>query len=242
MLTLRRLADVVFDALDRAPSSTNSIEFLVNEAGVAWCNAHEWGYLRRRRTELSLEPETTVYGLGEDLVTVESIIDPDHQRYVPTLLPRPEFELWKAEYLAMTTTLWVGTVYDGAIGGVPQKVLEMHPAPSTERGLIVIYTGTWSPVDDLDDVVDIPVQLEPAFTEWVRAWAVAREKKAGMAEALTIVKQNPVVADAMQREGREVRAIPPRMGPVGAQFTSGRWMREAQSAPSFTSWFWSFGR
>lgn len=242
MLTLRRLADVVFDALDRAPSSTNSIEFLVNEAGVAWANAHEWGYLRRKRMEVAIEPGTTVYALGPDLITVDALIDPDYQRYVPTLLPRPEFELWKAESLTMTTTMWVGTVYDAVLDGLPQKALEVYPAPSTTRSLIVIYTGTWTEVDAMDDAVDIPVQLEPAFMEWVRSYAMAREKKASMAEALALAKANPLVADAMQREGREVRAIPPRLGPVGAAFETNRWMREAQQRRTFTSWFWSFGR
>lgn len=242
MLTLERLQDLVFDVLGRAPSSTNAIELLVNEAGIAWCNAHDWGYLRRRKLEVPLVDGQGAYALGTDVVTVESVIDPSIPGWAPELLPRPEFEELRAYESTVVSAWWNGTIYDDTVGGLAQKVLEIHPTPTSARTLVLIYRGTWRPVDKRGVALDIPVQLEPAFVEWIMSWAEAREKRLPRLEALKRAKENPVVQDAMSREGRESRAISPRPGPVGRNFADQQILRGSPGRTFQDDWYGGYLR
>lgn len=231
MLTLQRLQQHLADMLNRQLSSSNSIELLVNEAGIAWCNFHAWGYLSRRRRLIPFVPDQTVYGLGPDLKRVRSIVDPEYPVWMPELMQRPEFDEWRERLSSVGDYWWSGTVYDDVVDGVPQKVLEVYPAPSRERDVSLIYTAGWLAVDASNEPIDLPQQLEPAFVEFVRAFAAAREKRTTMAAAMEELKQNDVIMAAMRSESTELPWLAPTLGQVGHRFLGRRRGREVTFGP-----------
>lgn len=231
MLNLRILNDHVFDALNRAPSSSNSIELLANEAGIAWCNANAWGYLRRRRRELAFVADQTVYALGADVVELQSLSDPSFRMYSPRLVTRSEFEAIRTGLGGTLRGVWIGTVFDSVEDDVAQKVLEVYPAPTSARSVVMIYTGGWEQVDDREAAIDLPQQLEPAFVEWVRLYAMGREAKLTMLEAVERAKASPLMRDAMAREGNEVPSLPAPIGRIGMAYSRARGARYSDPNP-----------
>lgn len=231
MLTLQRLKEHVRDMLNRMPSGSNSIELLVNEAGIAWCNMHAWGYLNRRRRLIPFVADQTVYGLGPDLKRIRSLVDPEYPVWQPELMQRSEFDEFRERLSSVGDYWWSGTVYDDSVDGVPQKVLEVYPAPSRPRDISLIFTGGWLAVDTLDEAIDIPQQLEPAFVEFVRAYSNAREKRQTMAVAMEELKQNDIIKAAMRSESTELPWLSPTLGNVGHRFLGRTRGREVTFGP-----------
>lgn len=244
MLNLAILGGHILDALNRHPAASNSVELLVNEAGTAWCNANAWGYLRRRRREVVFVAGQASYPLGADLVEVQSITDLAQRGVCPLLVTRSEFETQRAVGGGIGYGgAWVGTVYDGLDGGVAQKLLEVFPTPTATQTIVLIYTGGWARVNESEEPIDLPQQLEPAFIEWVRHYAMGREAKMPMAEAIALAQASPIVRDAMAREGRETPFLPASLGRVGVTFrraAAGRFSDPNPYGPNLARpWGWS---
>lgn len=218
VLTLKEVADHIEDQLELSPAGTNRPELLVNEAGVAWCNASGWAYLRRRVRDIELSTAATVYPLGADFRELESIVDPEFPVWEPDLMPRSEFEVYKKRIVTATDTWWAGTIYDSVVSEVPQKVLELFPVPRTARTLTITYTAGWTRVDETDDVIDLPQQLEPAFVGWIRHYAEGREKRKDINEHMAAFKRSPVFMDAEAREGAELPFLEAPLGQSGERF------------------------
>lgn len=234
-LTLDRLHDHIFDALDREPSSTNSPELLVNEAGVAWCNANGWRYLRRKRKSLELVIGQSIYGLGEDFRELVSITDTAYPALGVDLVTITELE--EIRSLAYSApNAYCATVYDGSVGGVSQSVLELFPVPAAARAFTLIYRGGWAPVDQQNDTIELPPHLEPPFVEWVRTYAEAREKKLKMPEVIALCKASPIFQDAAARDGSELPYKMPEMGNVGHRYATRGFGSDIVVGPSGLRW------
>lgn len=177
-LTLANLSEVVDKELGREPGRS-TMESLINEAGEAWVNAHDWFYLKERSGELTLVAETEDYKLPAGLRSLMNTLYRPDSLYLP--IPVIDFESFTVErerYLSSTyrTTNPVAVVrWDTKTGDDrPGLYLSVYPASLAER-VVYRYHAGWLPLDEQADVADIPAPLVQPFTEWVRRYAMARE-------------------------------------------------------------------
>lgn len=217
MLTLERLRSHVVAALGRQPAGANSIEYLVNEAGQAWSNLKAWPYQSGQRMVLALVPGQVVYGLGVAFLELQKLVDSTGYANEARLVARAAFEELRELYPQAQHPMWSGTIYDGAVAGVPQKVLEIHPAPVAASELIVVYRRGWTPVSTLEEPIELPAQLEPAFLSFVELYARGRERKLPLEEAMRLAATSDLVQAAMFVDGNQLPAQYPRLGRIGRQ-------------------------
>lgn len=177
-LTLDDLALVVREELGRDPSRSTA-EALVNEAGESWVNAHSWGYLRNRSQDLAVTAGVESYQLG---LGVHAIIDIHRPETPYRDVHLVDFDAWTREkYRYLSDTIWsyeplATTVFDTRDGDEqPRLYLDVFPVRSTETWRIV-YEAGWVPMTDGGDQADLPYFLVPPFREWVRMYALSREK------------------------------------------------------------------
>ena len=176
-LTLANLAEAVFQELGRDPGRS-TMEALINEAGEAWVNLAEWFYLKERSSEIQLVAGTETYQLSP------GVQDLHRELYRPDVYYQPiqivDHETYLAEkdrYLSANFRLYnplAGVWWDTKEGDDrPRLYLNIYPTDLGER-VTYRYRAGWLPLDEQDDVADIPAPLVQPFVEWVRRYAVAR--------------------------------------------------------------------
>lgn len=178
-LDLASLRKIVREELGRDPGKS-TYEDLINEAGEAWVNAAEWSYLRDRFLDLDVTSEVESYRLKLGVRSVIRILRPDsiYSREV-VLLDYDAFEAERSRYFARQGRQFnpiAATVHDQREGDDRKRVyLELFPVTITERLRIIVEAG-WLPLDNSEDVADLPGSVATAFRGWLRTYALHREK------------------------------------------------------------------
>lgn len=231
-LTLNSLREVVQKELDREPGQS-TFESLINEAGEAWVNMFEWAYLRQRSQRLTLEAGVESYRLGLGVRSVSTLYRPDtYYRPIDVV----DFTTWTAEkerYFAGLTRLYdpLATVHwDTREGDTePRLYLSLFPATNAED-VVFEYEAGWLPLDDSDDVADIPGPLAQSFREFLRRYASARETdKTTVDQVLASFMQGPQGLIARRSSNEHTGQIHPGDGAVGARYR--RMKRHAGGQP-----------
>lgn len=231
VLTLATLAEEVRQELGRTPARSTS-EALVNEAGEAWVNAHSWKYLRDRRQEISLVVGTEDYRLALGVRDVRGVLHRKNSVWHP--IPLIDYESFTTErerflsevnntFTPLATLRW--DTLDGDTQ--PRLYLQVYPATLTET-VQVQYQAGWLPLDLADDVADIPPPLEQPFKEWVRRYALGREKMPSFSTdaALQTFFGGPAGYRAKTVDAQHVNRIVPAPGAVGARMARSRARRD----------------
>lgn len=224
-LTLASLKETVQEELGRGPARSTS-EALVNEAGEAWVNAHEWRYLRDRSQDLNIEVGVESYRLGLGVRSVEAVYRPDSHYCEVPIIDFAAFEGERQQFLARSQYLQdpIGTVrWDTKEGDErPRLYLELFPIEFAERFVIRFHAG-WLPLDEMEDVADIPGPLSTAFLHWLRMYANHREfpDQYGLGALDTLMRSN-VFRKAMSIDGEAAGRIIPAPGGAGAYYNRHR--------------------
>lgn len=226
-LTLASLTETVRQELGRTPARSTAEE-LVNEAGEAWVNLHEWRYLQAREGELSLVDGTSLYRLGKGVRAVNTSlrrpnsIDPpipvlsqqDFFRFKRTWLSEISFQLRQ-----IATTRWTQQEGDAQ----PYLYIELYPANLNETVYYTFDAG-WLPLDNPSDQADIPGPLAHGFVTFIRSYAMAREKpQMGTVEqAAANFLAAPIGRSAMTIDGESDGEIIATPGGVGELYRGTR--------------------
>lgn len=233
LLTLASLVRVATQELGRTPAKSTAEE-LVNEAGEAWVNAHPWRYLRDRSQDINIVDGQNLYRLplgvrsvGEFLLRPDSVYQPipivNYEAFIS------EKERWLSEVerqltpIATTTFKRLPAAENGDPSGKDDDRLrfyiELYPANFTER-VVVTFNAGWLPLDNASDEADIPPHLSRGFTEWMRRFAMAREKPdtGPMDVAQLQFFEGPVGMEAKRVDGEGAGTIVPTLGGVGKRY------------------------
>lgn len=223
MLTLRSLTESVRQELGRDPARS-SAEELVNEAGAAWVDAHEWQYLRARSLTIDLVPTESRYALPDYVEDVATSLDRPNSVWTPIpIYDFPTFSSEKERYLASIGREFqpIATSYFATQGSdnAYRLFIEIFPAGVTET-VSLDYTAGWKPLNKSSDTADVPLPLQRAFREWVRRYASGREKQPQM--NIDTMHQTffsgPVGMNAMKKDGMVSGALTPRAAASGMYF------------------------
>lgn len=177
LLTHERLQSIVHEELGRGPARS-TYEQLINEAGEAWVNAHEWRYLRDRSQEIAAVAGVEEYAMGLGVRAVTALHRPDTVWPSIPIISFDGFERMRQQYLSRIERIQrpiANVRYDAREDDkAPRLYLSIYPVDFTER-LVAQYNAGWLPLDGLQDVADIPPPLGTAFTEWLRGYADYQE-------------------------------------------------------------------
>lgn len=226
-VTLDDLALVVRNEVGRDPSRS-TLEALINEAGESWANLHSWAYLRDRSQELELTSGVERYKLGLGVRTVTEIHRPNSSQWKIHLV---DFDYWQAEryewsaelsrsFRPIATLRWDQLTDDLE----PRLYLDIFPVTETETVRIVFQAG-WVPLTNGSDVADLPGPLVPAFREWLRMYALTREKPEQYPPGtLDQFMRSRAIMDAMRVDGGVNKGIVPVLTGAGLRHAQKRAM------------------
>lgn len=216
-LTLANLSETVFQELGRDPARS-TMEALINEAGEAWVNLAEWFYLSERTGELTLTPGTEQYQLALGVRDLHrELYRPDTWYPRLQIVDHETFTMERERYLGDTFRQFDPLVTVGwdtqSTDDRPRLYLSVYPATLSER-VVYRYRAGWLPLDQQEDVADIPAPLVQPFLEWVRRYAMAREFDAvGMDQMAAQFMAGPTGVMAKRADARHRgRPIPARGG------------------------------
>ncbi len=187
VLTLASLVSDVRQQLGRDPSLT-SAEALVNEAGEAWVDSHSWKYLTDRTTTIDLVPGQVLYRMPDGIESVGTRIERANSIWHPIkVLSYDDFHAERFRYLSevgreftpIATFRYTQQPGDDS----PKPYIEIWPDGITET-VQVMYRAGWLPMNESDDAVDLPPQLESSFKEFVRRYALGRETASDVADGI----------------------------------------------------------
>lgn len=221
-LTLENACRVVREELGRDPAKS-SVEALVNEAGERWVSAENWRYLRNRTESLTLEAGVEDYPLGAGVQSIGRILHRPDSVWAPLeLLEFSEFTAYRERYLAGVSNPFnpvATTVWDVKEGDDHKKLyLRIFPARVSER-VVVEYRGGWVPMDESDDVADLPPPLVVHFRDWLRIYALHREfPQAHPIGTLDAYMQSASFMEAQRQDAESVGRIMPRCGKIGENY------------------------
>lgn len=224
-LTLDDLALAVRNEVGRDPSRS-TVEALINEAGESWANIHSWAYLRDRSQELELTAGVESYRLGLGVRTVTDIHRPNSTQWKIRLV---DYDYWQAERYEWNAQLGrnfkpIATLRYGQEEGdlEPRLYLDIFPVQATETVRIVFQAG-WVPLNNRSDVADIPGPLVPSFREWVRMYALTREKPEQYPPgSLDQFIQSRAIKDAMRIDGGVHKGLTRRLTGPGLHYARKR--------------------
>jgi len=213
-LTLASLADVVRQELGRDPSRS-SVEALVNEAGEAWANAHNWVYLRDRSQDILTEAGVDAYKLGLGVRSVTKVHRPDSAFRPIPLVDFDYFESERSRFFSapryqnepIATLQWSQEPDDDR----PRLYLRLFTGTIAER-LRVTYHAGWLPLDGSGDVADVPPPLTQPFVQWLRLYAHSREKpELYPLGSLEAYKASPAMLEARRIDGQIHNGVVPAL-------------------------------
>lgn len=221
--TLKALTEEVRQELGRDPSRS-SAEDLINEAGARWVNAHRWSYLRQRTQEIALQSGTESYRLGAGVRSVGDTLHRPNTTWAPLrVVTFDEYTRFRERFLAgierpfhpLAATSW------DVKEGDKRRTLYLHVFPTglTETVVAQLDVG-WVPLDDLDDVADVPPPLVPFFIEWVRMYAQHREQPEVGYYGQFVT--GPSFMDAKRLDSQHSGAIRMRPGRAGRYYNEAR--------------------
>lgn len=226
VLTLRTLKETVRQELGRDPRRSSGEE-LVNEAGEAWADAHDWQYLRTQSISVDLVPGTFKYNLETISPYALDVGDKLH-RPNSVWSPIPVLD-WSTFEHASQTFLWdvgrefqpIATIVEekGASDDRPETYLEVFPSKITETVVLEVTLG-WVQVDLEDDFIQVPKALERSFIEFVRRYAMGREKTPQTNVDLEVAQffAGPLGKAAVRRDGKKSGKIPRKYGRAGQNY------------------------
>jgi hypothetical protein len=136
------------------------------------------------------------------------------------------YESQRSSFLGATTRHYdpVATLqYDQAEGDDrPRLYLRLFPATITER-LTAVYQAGWLPLNDSDDVADIPTPLTQPFATWLRLFANSREfPERFPLGTLDQWKASPGFTEARRVDGALHKGIIPRLTGAGLAYARKR--------------------
>ena len=224
-LTLASLSQAVHEELGRDPSRS-SMEALVNEAGEAWVNAWNWTYLRDRSQDIQTEAGVESYKLGLGVRNLSAIHRPTTAWPPVELVDFDHYESMRSSFFGeqLRSFTPIATLQYGqqADDDRPRLYLLIFPATLAER-LVVVFQAGWVPLDEADDVADIPGPLAQPFLQWVRLYANSREfpERYPMG-VLDAYKASPAFREAARVDGALHKTIIPRLTGAGAIYARKR--------------------
>lgn len=239
VLTLATLSEEVRQELGRTPSRS-TLEALVNEAGEAWVNAHPWLYLTDRRQEVSLVVDQEDYQLNLGVRNVNGVLHRKNSVWQP--IPIIDYEAFLTERerflseIQNTFTPWATLRWDTKTGDTqPRLYLQVYPATLTET-VQVQYQAGWLPLNLAEDVADITPPLEQPFKEWVRRYALGREKTPTYSTDAAVQSffNGPAGYRAKTVDAQHAGMAVPAPGAVGARMNRKRARRDGFSGEE---WF-----
>jgi hypothetical protein len=106
----------------------------------------------------------------------------------------------------------------------PRAHLAMYPAPSTNDTLTIVYRATATRIQGTNDVLDIPLPLEPVFLEYFRAYCrgVMLRHEGSLVMELAAVRASQMFRSAVTSQ-MPYRVIQPSLGNVGRHMLDEEW-------------------
>lgn len=221
-LTLANLSEIVFQELGRDPGRS-TMEALINEGGEAWVNLCEWFYLSERTAEIHVETGVESYRLGLGIRDLHSTLYRPDTSYRPITIVdhetyTAEREYWLSnqtrQYDPLASVRWDTQEDDDR----PRLYLSLFPATLTER-LVYRFRAGWLPLDEQDDVADIPPPMVQPFKQWIRRYAMAREFDGmGVEQSTAEFMASPTYALAKRADARHRGEPVPAKGGAGERY------------------------
>ena len=177
----------------------------VNQAGAHLCNMHEWNWLARASTTLTLTASQSTITLPATLMEVLAIEYLDTSVRVK-LVSSEEFERRKLDTQNPTGVLYAAVYFPtrASVTDVPgAPILEVTPTPEeTVSGALTLrYRMEWTALSSDTDKANVPAFIEPLLEEIIRAIAKGREDDSADARLAAIAKGATFQA-AVRRDSR----------------------------------------
>ena len=190
---------------DRTPA-----EDIVNDAGHFMCGMHQWKFLHRPSLSVDFTAGLSQITMPRDMGRLIGA-DTDNN-YVRTVnVVTMDYINWlRGNVASEFFDYYVALVHPSQAhrqANSPNPVLEVYPTPdSTTTGAIVInYQAGWTTLVDLDDVANVPPEMELLLKEMVRAVTLGMNDDAKGAtttiERLDKIVKSQVFKDAKEADG-----------------------------------------
>lgn len=227
MLTLARLRNAVLQAtgLDALPHGFNLAD-TANEVQQMWAAEAAWGHLEGRTTTVALVAATDEYALPVDVAEVLDLWQGDVSTGRVRILSPVEFERYKGLGYTTPEAYPYGCVRwkpSAAADGEVRAHVTLYPPPGAAGTLTVVYRAGAVRLANDDDVLDMPIALEPVFLEYFRAYCRGTMlRETPLAIEMAAIRSSPMFRTALTAQTPH-RAIQPRMGPVGQYVIDEEW-------------------
>lgn len=227
-LTLASLKNHVKHALGGEPavivsSADATKQQFVNEAGRFLCAMHDWKFLERAPTALSLTASQqyvalpTGFGQLIAAAAINSVGCPFEMTTFDAIANM------RANVVTVTGKLWAAIVHPAQANQTsapPVPRLELYPTPSDSitDAITIFYRAGWTELTDDTHLANIPLYTEALLVQLVRAFARGYEEDQ-LDDLVDRVVGGQIAQRAIEYDG----AVQPDYGPIegGAVQTAG---------------------
>lgn len=230
----------VHHVLGGDPASEYTSTQIVNEAGRAFVDSHEWKFLERSPVTLDFTASVNYVDLPSDFAQLIAIEITSSNFSAVQML---EFGYF-AKYQAFGGTATPGGVFATIVHpgqtstssspGVPRMLLSPTPQADLTDALRIYYRAGWTELANDADIPNIPLYCESILTQFVQAVALGYEEQdAGMAASrIETIVGSTMFANLVYRSGLAQHDYGPELrGAVG----TGKWVNFISAVPAMPS-------
>ena len=204
--TLSALIDYAEQAVQGPLDSRLDVVEVVNDAGTAVVAMCPWPWLERPPVSLNFTQNQAYVPLPLDTGEVISLEVSDSLATTVELTSLEEVMYLRGSSLNSPFHFYCALSYPeqrDSQKNAPEPRLELYPTPGTsESGKIVMrYRAGWVRLRDMDNVSNVPVNIEILLVEMVRAFAIVMHSGGLVSEAVTKIAQSYLYQSLKSRYG-----------------------------------------
>lgn len=227
-IQVESLRETIRHSLGGEPAPGGSYARIINGAGRAFMAAHDW-YWASNRDAVITSDGTEWVELPDDFGGLNGIWQDGSYYESVHITTAKEFLEWRERASGLSTpypflgTLQVRTDVDEGT----KPWLRLFPEPTTSDTYRILYDAAWTVVDDDTDTVALPSFVEPAFEEFVRAYALGlnEEDMAPLSVRIQALKEGELFKDACRRDALTTGASIPSGRGAASEYNERSYIR-----------------